>query len=66
MSLCSGTPLKFTASSEPEELFSTFAITVSTEGVMYVTLDPVFVYDETSAPPYDGTSDTFWLYGGDE
>jgi hypothetical protein len=38
---------------------------VSTIGVHYVTLDPIYKYDETPAPPYDGESDGFWLYGGD-
>lgn len=59
--------VKVNIGSDNQQQFRVMGVdTVSTEGVMYVTLDPVFVYDETSAPPYDGTSDTFWLYGGDE
>lgn len=40
---------------------------VSTEGVMYVTLDPVYKYDLTPAPSpseEDEAEDFFWLKGG--
>ncbi len=39
----------------------------STEGVMYVTVDPVYLYDETPPPqptPSDPEEDFYWINGG--
>jgi hypothetical protein len=41
----------------------------STEGVMYVTVDPVYLYDETPPPqptPSDSEEDFYWINGGVE
>lgn len=37
----------------------------SSLGVEYVTVDPIYVFDETPAPQDDGSDDFFWLRGGD-
>ena len=40
----------------------------STEGVMYVTVNPIYEFDKTPAPqkqPGDNDEDYFWLEGGD-
>lgn len=37
----------------------------STLGVEYVTVDPVYLRDETPAPADDGSDDFYWLRGGD-
>lgn len=37
----------------------------STLGVEYVTVDPVYLRDETPAPADDGSDDFYWLRGGE-
>lgn len=42
--------------------------TLSTPGVEFVSIDPVYLYDETPAPiqmPEDNPDDFYWLNGGD-
>lgn len=34
-------------------------------GVEYVTVDPVYLYDNSAAPEDDGSDDFYWLRGGD-